>query len=351
MAKFKILFQEITGRYLANTWLRRSLIVLVLAAVLVFPMLQFAQSAYWVRVIGYTGLYILLGLGLNVVVGFAGLLDLGYVAFYAIGAYTYALLASSFFGNHLSFWVVLPIAGLLAAFAGVLLGIPVLRMRGDYLAIVTLGFGEIIRILVTNLRGLTNGSQGMVDIDSPMLFGLQLKGATHFYYLVFVFVLLAIFVTTRLNHSRIGRAWVALREDEDVAQMMGINTMRTKLMAFGTGALIGGLGGAIFAAWQRSIYPDNFNLFVSINVLSLIIIGGMGSIPGVIVGAFALIALPDLLREFSDYRMLLYGLLLVVMMVSRPEGFLPSKRRQLELHSDDPGDTPPVEDNTGEVQP
>lgn len=353
MAKLLTLFQEKTARYLVNPWIRYGLIVLVLAAVAVFPQIKFAQSAYWVRVIGYTGLYILLGLGLNVVVGFAGLLDLGYVAFYAIGAYTYALLASSFFGNHLSFWVVLPIAGLLAAMAGVLLGIPVLRMRGDYLAIVTLGFGEIIRILVTNLRGLTNGSQGMVDIDSPMLFGLQLKGATHFYYLVFVFVLVTIFVTTRLNHSRIGRAWVALREDEDVAQMMGINTTLTKLMAFGTGALIGGLGGAVFAAWQRSIYPDNFNLYVSINVLSLIIIGGMGSIPGVIVGAFALIALPDLLREFSDYRMLLYGLLLVVMMVARPEGFIPSKRRQLELRSSEPDEDepPPGSAGDGEVAP
>ncbi len=312
----------------------RALVAIFVIALLVMPMLDFQQKPFWVRVIGFTGLYIILGLGLNIVVGFAGLLDLGYVAFYAIGAYTYGLLASGHFDIHLSFWLVLPLAGLLASLAGVLLGIPVLRMRGDYLAIVTLGFGEIIRILLNNLREFTNGSQGVVGIDDPVLFGLRMDSGTHFYYMIFILVVLVAFVATRLTHSRIGRAWDAMREDEDVAEMMGINTTLYKLLAFGSGALIGGLGGAIFSAWQGSIFPDNFNLFVSINVLSLIIIGGIGSIPGVIIGAVALITLPDILRQFSEYRMLLFGLLLVVMMVARPEGFIPSQRRKMELRVD-----------------
>lgn len=305
---------------------------LVGLAVVVLPFLQFQQNAFWVRVVGYTMLYIILGLGLNLQVGFAGLLDLGYVAFYAIGAYTYAVLASSQFGIHLSFWLVLPIAGLLAGIAGVLLGLPVLRMRGDYLAIVTLAFGEIVRILATNLKGLTNGSQGIVGIDPPVLFGLALKSGTHFYYLIFIFLLAILVFVSRLNHSRTGRAWTALREDEDVAQMMGINTTYSKLLSFGIGAMIGGLCGAIFSAWQSSIFPDNFNLMVSINVICLVIIGGMGSIPGVVLGAAALITLPDILRQFADYRMLLFGLLLVVMMIARPDGFIPAKRPSYGKH-------------------
>jgi branched-chain amino acid transport system permease protein len=311
----------------------RILLILAVIVLVVFPQIKFAQNAFWVRVIGYTGLYIILGLGLNVVVGFAGLLDLGYVAFYAIGAYTFALLASGQFDIHLSFWLILPLAGILAALSGVLLGIPVLRMRGDYLAIVTLGFGEIIRILITNLKDITSGSQGLIDLDTPMLFSFELKTGTHFYYLILIFLVILVFFTTRLNNSKIGRTWAALREDEDVAQMMGVNTVRAKLLAFGVGALIGGLGGAIFAAWQNSIFPDNFNLFVSINVLCLVIIGGMGSIPGVIVGSIALITLPDILRQFSDYRILLFGLLLVIMMIARPSGFLPARRPKLEFHN------------------
>jgi branched-chain amino acid transport system permease protein len=328
--------------------LRWALILVACVSVLAMPAIDFPQRAYWVRVIGYAGLYIILGLGLNVVVGFAGLLDLGYVAFYAIGAYTFALLAGGQFDIHLSYWLILPIAGLVASLAGVLLGLPVLRMRGDYLAIVTLGFGEIIRLLATNLIGLTNGSQGLYDLDRPVLFGLQFKSGTHFYYMIFALLLVVLFFTFRLDRSRIGRAWIAIREDEDVAQMMGVNTTFYKLLAFGIGALIGGLGGSVFAAWQGSIFPDNFNLFVSINVLCLIIIGGMGSIPGVIIGSFALIALPDILREFRDYRLLLYGLLLVVMMVVRPEGFIPSRRRQLELRAQAPAEPEQAEAAPGD---
>jgi len=325
--------QKFSEQFIQNT--SRILQVLLVVSILLFPTLGVQKSDFWVRVIGYTGLYIILGLGLNIVVGFAGLLDLGYVAFYAIGAYTYALLASIQFDFHLSFWVAFPIAALLAAFAGILLGIPVLRMRGDYLAIVTLGFGEIIRLLLTNLRDLTNGSQGVYSIDKPVLFGMALNSGTHFYYLIFVFLVVVMFVSNRLNHSKIGRAWIAMREDEDVAQMMGINTTYFKLLAFGIGAFIGGGGGAIFAAWQGYISPYNFNLFVSINVLSLIIIGGIGSIPGVIIGAVALIALPDILRQFSDYRLLLFGFLLIVMMIARPEGIIPSRRRKLELNPEE----------------
>jgi branched-chain amino acid transport system permease protein len=334
--------QRLTGN------LRWVLILIACAALLVLPMVDFQQRAYWVRVVGYAGLYIILGLGLNVVVGFAGLLDLGYVAFYAIGAYTFALLAGKQFDIHLSYWLILPLAGLAASLAGVLLGLPVLRMRGDYLAIVTLGFGEIIRLLATNLTGLTNGSQGLYDLDKPVFFGMVLKTGTHYYYMIFVLLLIVLFVTYRLDRSRIGRAWVAIREDEDVAQMMGVNTTFYKLLAFGIGALIGGLGGSVFAAWQGSIFPDNFNLFVSINVLCLIIIGGMGSLPGVVIGSFALIALPDILREFRDYRLLLYGLLLVVMMVVRPEGFIPSKRRQLELRGQPPAEPKQADAPTAE---
>ncbi len=319
--------------------LRSAITLLAVIALATLPILDFPLRSYWVRVIGYAGLYIILGLGLNVVVGFAGLLDLGYVAFYAIGAYTFGLLAGGHFNIHLSFWLILPIAALLAALAGILLGLPVLRMRGDYLAIVTLGFGEIIRLLATNLIGLTNGSQGLYKLDSPSLFGFELKSGTHFYYTIFLILLIIIFFTYRLDRSRIGRAWIAIREDEDVAQMMGVNTTFYKLLAFAIGATIGGLGGSVFAAWQGSIFPDNFNLFVSINVLCLIIIGGMGSIPGVIIGAFALIALPDILREFANYRLLLFGLLLVIMMIARPEGFIPSRRRQLELHAEDVNET------------
>ena len=321
------------NKYTWKTVLRYVVILIFGIALAILPLLKFPQTAYWVRVVGYTGLYIILGLGLNVVVGFAGLLDLGYVAFYAIGAYTFALLAGGQFDIHLSFWLIIPIAGLVASMAGILLGLPVLKMRGDYLAIVTLGFGEIIRLLATNLTGLTNGAQGLYSLDSPTFFGTVLKSGTHFYYLIFLLVLLTLFIVNRLNQSRIGRAWIAIREDEDVAQMMGVNTTYYKLLAFAIGALIGGLGGSVFAAWQGSIFPDNFNLFVSINVICLIIIGGMGSIPGVIIGAFALIALPDILREFANYRLLLFGLMLVIMMIARPEGFIPSRRRQLELRA------------------
>ena len=319
-----------TWQKLLHSPVRWLIFLLAGAAVVGFPLLSFPQSAFWVRVVAYTGLYIILGLGLNVQVGFTGQLDLGYVAFYAIGAYTYGLLASPQFDLHLSFWLMLPVAALAAGLAGVLLCIPVLRMRGDYLAIVTLGFGEIVRILLTNLKGLTNGSQGLVDIDPPGVFGHGVGTGVHFYYLILILLAGTIILVNRLNNSRTGRAWTALRDDEDVAQMAGINTTSAKLLSFGLGAMIAGVAGAVFAAWQSSIFPDNFNLLVSINVLCLVIIGGVGSVPGVILGSAALITLPDILRKFADYRLLIFGLLLIVMMIARPNGFIPARRPALE---------------------
>ena len=311
---------------------RIAIIIVILAALLIvaLPLITFQQKDLWVRIVGYSGLYIILGLGLLIHVGMAGMLDLGFAAFYAIGAYTYAFLASTHFNIHLSFWLALPIAGLVAAFAGALICIPVLRLRGDYLAIVTLGFGEITRMLLMNLQNITNGSQGIIDLDKPVLFGMKFTEGSQYYYLIFVLIIVLVFLVNRLINSRIGRAWQAMREDEDVAQMSGINTVVYKLMAFAIGSFIGGLGGAIFAAWQGSIFPDNFNLMVSINVLCLIILGGIGNIYGVIIGAIGLIALPDILRGLSDYRLIIFGILLITMMIVRPEGFLLRKAPKLE---------------------
>jgi ABC-type branched-subunit amino acid transport system permease subunit len=288
---------------------------------------------YWNYTLGTVGIYVLLGLGLNIVVGLAGLLDLGYVAFFAIGAYTVALLTAPTPHNYLwNFWIVLPIGIVLAATAGVLLGIPVLRMRGDYLAIVTLGFGEIIRILSKSdlLTAFSGGPKGVPNIGGPSIFGIPFNDIG-FVYLIMAAVLLIIFVTTRLQDSRVGRAWIAMREDETVAQAMGINTLRHKLLAFAIGAAFAGLGGAIFASRNQFTGPEDFNLMVSINVLCVVIVGGMGSIPGVIAGAFALKGLPEVLRELENYRVMFFGALLVVMMVMRPEGLIPSRRRRLEM--------------------
>ncbi|MBI4595889.1 MAG: ABC transporter ATP-binding protein [Candidatus Tectomicrobia bacterium] len=270
-------------------------------------------------------------MGLNVVVGFAGLLDLGYVAFYAVGAYLYALLASPKFGLHLSFWLMLPCSMAMAAVMGILLGIPVLRMRGDYLAIVTLGFGEIIRLVINNLDPLTGGPKGIWRIDPPKLFSLVFTSPWHFYYLTLAGCFFSYLIADRLNNSRIGRAWIAIREDEEAAGAMGMNLIKYKLMAFAVGASFAGLGGTIFAARQGSIFPADFSLMVSINVLCLIIIGGMGSIPGVIIGSVILIGLPEVLRSAQQYRLLLFGALLVAMMIFRPAGFIPAARRKMEF--------------------
>jgi len=301
--------------------------VLVLVVVLLPPLV----GNYWTQIAGDIGIYIMLGIGLNVVVGFAGLLDLGYVAFYGIGAYTYALCASPHFGIHIPFWLMLPGCVAMAALGGTLLGIPVLRMRGDYLAIVTLGFGEIVRIVLNNLDPVTNGPRGLLRIDPPTLGNFAIDSPAKWYYLILAAIIFSAFVADRLNNSRIGRAWIAMREDQDAAAVMGINILKFKLLAFTIGASFAGIGGAIFASRQGSIFPDNFSLMVSINVLCLIIIGGMGSIPGVILGAVVLIGLPEVLREVQQYRMLAFGGLLVAMMIFRPTGFIPSARRKMEF--------------------
>jgi branched-chain amino acid transport system permease protein len=293
------------------------------------------------------GLYVLLGLGLNIVVGYAGLLDLGYVAFFAVGAYATGVLTSpaSFLVREegqlfaekgfTNFWIALPFVVIIAVIIGVLIGAPVLRLRGDYLAIVTLGFGEIIRTLVLSdwLSPYLGGAQGLLNVPPAPPDALDLRAPQNVYYLILVFCGIAAFIAWRLSDSRVGRAWAAMREDESVAEAMGISVIRYKLLAFAMGAGVGSLGGVFFAAKIGSIFPNSFGLLVSINVLSVIILGGLGSIPGVIVGSAVLVGLPELLREFAEFRLLIYGAILVAIMILRPEGLVPNKRRQRELHA------------------
>jgi branched-chain amino acid transport system permease protein len=308
-----------------------------LLALLLFLLPQ-VLGLFLSEVLTIVGLYVLLGLGLNIVVGYAGLLDLGYVAFFAIGSYTMALLTSPELGFfHFSFWGALPFTIFMGVIFGVLLGIPVLKMRGDYLAIATLGFGEIIRILVLSdfLRPWLGGAQGVGKIPRASIVGMEFATPQQLYYLILGGCLLVGFLSWRLRDSRLGRAWMALREDEDVAQAMGINLVATKLLAFATGAGFSALSGAIFASKLGSVYPHSFNVMISINILCVIIVGGMGSIPGVIVGAIALVGLPELLREFAEYRLLVYGAALVAMMLLRPEGLWPEAVRRRELHEEE----------------
>jgi branched-chain amino acid transport system permease protein len=313
-----------------------------------------AGDRYLFRVLDQAGIYVLLALGLNVVVGYAGLLDLGYVAFYAIGAYFYALLASPQLGLHVPFWLVLPLAPLLAALFGVLLGAPTLRLRGDYLAIVTLGFGEVIRILLNNLDPITNGPRGVINIDPATLdvahldprsvataklllypplpeflhwLPLTLSSPIQYYYLILMLCLAAIFFSYRLEGSRIGRAWAAIREDEDAAQTMGINKTTTKLLAFALGASTAGFSGVIFSGLQGFVSPESFILLESITILAMVVLGGMGSIPGVVLGAIILVVVPEVLREYAQYRFTIFGLGLTLMMLVRPGGLWPMQVR------------------------
>ena len=277
------------------------------------------------------GIFVLMGLGLNIAIGLAGLLDLGYLTNYAVGAYMLAVLTSigplGLFKGTFTFWMVIPLALLAAMFAGFIFAVPVLRMRGDYLAIATLGFGEIIGKLAISdwLKPLIGGAQGVQAIPKPIFLGTELKNPEQLYYIVLVASLVTLFVSIRLNNSRTGRQWMAIREDEDVATAMGIDTARAKLLAFTLSAATGGVAGAIFAAKVGTVFPNSFTVFISINVLSLIIVGGIASNPGIVVGAIVLIGMPELLREFSDFRFLMYGALLILMMIKRPQGFIPSK--------------------------
>jgi branched-chain amino acid transport system permease protein len=315
-------------RALRWTWL-----VMGAACLLLVPV---AGGPFVAQVMVSVGLFTLMGLGLNLEVGFAGLLDLGFVAFFAIGAYTVALLTSrgEYGLAHLSFWAAIPFAVAVSLVSGVIFGIPVLRVRGDYLAIATLGLGEIVRILVLSdaLRPVLGGSFGILGIPRPVIAGLELSGPRQLYYLTLVASAVVWYVAWRLQYSRLGRAWAAIREDEDVAQAIGIDLVATKLLAYGLGAVFAGIAGAIFAVMLGSIFPHSFQLLISINVLVLIILGGIGSLWGVVVGAFVLVGLPELLREFGEFRFLVYGAVLVAMMLVRPEGLVPSAVRQRELH-------------------
>ena len=295
----------------------------IIAAVVIAPLV--APSDYWTGVLARICLYATLAIGLNIVVGFAGLLDLGYVAFFGIGGYIYAFLASPHFGVHLPFLIALPIATLVTAVSGILIGAPTLRLRGDYLAIVTLGFGEITYLLLINGDrpvNVTNGVNGILNIDPPALAGLVAGRNTEYYYLFLGFLALGLLASARLRHSRIGWAWQAIREDELAARAMGINTTVAKLQAFAIGAALAGIGGSLLASWQRSVFPENFLFTESINILAMVILGGMGNLAGVVLGASLLVAVPEIFREFQAYRMLLFGLLLMVIMVVRPQGLL-----------------------------
>ncbi len=302
----------------------RPLLAVFALFVLVFP---FIFSTYQTNIMTTALMYVILGLGLNIVVGLAGLLDLGYVAFYAVGAYSYALINYHF---GLGFWAVLPVGALLAAFFGILLGFPVLRLRGDYLAIVTLGFGEIIRLILENWNAFSFGPSGIAHIPRPGLLGLNLtlnESIVYMYYLIILFCLLTIFIINRLQDSRIGRAWIALREDEIACQAMGIDKTKTKLTAFALGATWAGMVGVIFAAKTTFVNPASFTFLESAMILSIVVLGGMGSIVGVFIAAMILILTPEYLRAFSNYRMLLFGAVMVLMMVFRPQGIVPNVRR------------------------
>jgi len=321
----------------------RRLYIPTLAGLAVFVVLfPFVFSVYQISIMTTALIYVVLGLGLNIVVGLAGLLDLGYVAFYAVGAYAYALLNYHF---GLGFWAVLPVGAALGALFGILLGFPVLRLRGDYLAIVTLGFGEIIRLILENWNEFSFGPSGIANIPRPGFFGLELSLETANIYMYFLMIALALFtiaVVNRLQNSRIGRAWIALREDEIACQAMGIDKTRTKLTAFALGATWAGMMGVIFAAKTTFINPASFTFLESAMILSIVVLGGMGSITGVILGALLLILLPEYLRAFSDYRMILFGAAMVVMMVFRPQGIISNVRRRYQFKgSSQSGDAQP----------
>jgi len=349
--------------------MKNKLVVFLVAAIalLVLPLIFQQAGNFWVRILDVALLYILLALGLNIVVGYAGLLDLGYVAFYAVGAYCLGLLSSpqltesfatirSSFpqGLHLWVWIVIPIGAAVAGFAGVLLGAPTLKLRGDYLAIVTLGFGEIIRVFINNLDApvnITNGPKGISQIDSFKLFGfnfgktheffgIDFNSVTMYYYLFLALVVFSVLVCYRLERSRIGRAWMAIREDEIAAKAMGINTRNMKLLAFGMGATFGGISGVLFATFQGFISPESFSLQESIMIVAMVVLGGIGHIPGVILGALLLSALPEVLRWVSGQfdlqlitggrldaailRQLLIALAMIAIMLIRPRGLWPS---------------------------
>lgn len=317
---------------------RKSVIyALGIIGLLVLPILMNqAGNFYAVRVAGLVGIYCILGVGLNITIGYTGLLDLGYIAFYAIGAYTAALVSIA----GIPFWFGLPIVVVVGGLIRLGLGAPLLRLRGDYLAIVTLGFGEIVRLVLVNLEPITNGPKGLPRVEEKLLdinlFGFKFTENIHYYYLILAFLAVAIIVSYRLEHSRIGRALVAIREDELAATLTGVNVARVKAVAFTISGVIGAVAGAIYTHWNGFVSPEQFTFWESILIVAMLVIGGMGNIAGVILGVVLLVAVPEILRAslgtaFVDYRMLLFGVIMVVAIIYRPEGLLPSKRRALEL--------------------
>ncbi|HKJ04165.1 MAG TPA: branched-chain amino acid ABC transporter permease [Geopsychrobacteraceae bacterium] len=315
--KIQLLLEDMSFRY-------KAMVVLLLGA-LIFPLVfDTYQSTIMISAL----IYVVLGLGLNISVGLAGLLDLGYVAFFAVGAYSYALLNYHF---DLGFWACLPVGGILGCLFGVILGFPILRLRGDYLAIVTLGFGMIVKVVLENWSEFSFGPSGIANIDKPGLFGIDmdLAGSTiYIYYIMVAMVVFTILITMRLRNSRIGRAWIALREDEIACVAMGIDMARTKLSAYALGAFWAGMVGVLFAAKTTFINPASFTFMESAIILSIVVLGGMGSILGVILGAFILILLPEYLRAFSEYRMLAFGAAMVLMMIFRPQGIISNIRQK-----------------------
>ncbi len=306
-----------------------SVIILILLVGCVLYFLPMVWSSYWNYIMGTVAIYILLGLGLNIIVGYSGQLVLGYAAFFAIGAYTFALLtAPEPHGIELNVWLAVVISVAAATLAGLLLGLPILNLRGDYLAIVTLGFGEIIRILIKSdlLTPMTNGPNGITNVGQPSWLG-KIFSDVNYVHLLMILVLIGLFVSKRLKDSRTGRAWIAIREDQTVAQATGVNTFKYKILSLLLGAAFAGLGGALVASRNQFTGPEDFTLMVSINVLCIVIVGGMGSLPGIVVGAFVLKGIPELLRELEDYRLLVFGALLVVMMILRPSGLWPAVRK------------------------
>jgi branched-chain amino acid transport system permease protein len=315
--------------------IRAGYIALAVLLAVLFPMYA---GNFIGQVLLTVGLFILMGMGLNLEVGIAGLLDLGFVAFYAVGAYVTGLLTadSPFALAHLSYWEAMPIAVLCSVIVGIMFGVPVLKVRGDYLAVATLGLGEIVRVIVLSdaAAPLLAGAKGILQIPRPAIGSFELDTPVALFYLTLAASLVAAYFAWRLEDSRLGRAWMAIRDDEDVAQALGINLINVKLLAYGLGAAFAGLAGSIFATMLGSIYPHSFQLIISINILALIIVGGMGSLPGVVLGATVLIGLPEMLREFGEFRYLFYGLAIIAVMRLKPEGLWPSAARRREMALD-----------------
>jgi len=316
---------------------RMTFAVLGAAFLLGVPLLiESSRYGFVLRIAGIAGLYMLLALGLNLVIGFVGLLDLGFMAFYALGAYTAALLAMQGW----PFWASTLAAMGVSALVRVAVGFPALRLRGDYLAMVTLGFGEVVRLVLNNWDSLTNGPKGLPPVDRAIppasLFGFTFVTNLHYYYLILTCVVGAAWICHRLHHSRVGRAWIAIREDEIAAEMMGVEVTRQKVVAFGVSALFAGLAGSIFVHWERFVTPESFTFWESCLLVCAVVLGGMGSVPGMILGAACIVCVPEILRDalgagFADARYLFFGLALVLMAIFRPQGLWPSRRRALEL--------------------